>query len=127
MKPKADSLSIGEEVVLIDKVRQHSGGSELDEIYRYDKEREARLVYRTTEEAHPRSSQLLFRARYSPAAKITVPQERVDVVPAVPPHRPGVARCRKGLAQNCGFDPQPDSLRPRITSPNRRSKSWTVR
>jgi len=49
----ADALTEGQEVALIELDGQILGILELAEKYTYDKEREAREVYRTTDEAHP--------------------------------------------------------------------------
>jgi sulfate adenylyltransferase len=50
---QAASLTVGEEVVLADEQGELRGLLELQEKFPYDKKREAREVYRTTEEAHP--------------------------------------------------------------------------
>ncbi|HEX8463282.1 MAG TPA: sulfate adenylyltransferase [Abditibacterium sp.] len=75
---EAAGLHIGEEVALIDKFGNILAVLELDEIYRYDKEREARLVYATTEEAHPGVRNLFRRGDIQLGGKIRVLQERVD-------------------------------------------------
>ncbi|MCL4370667.1 MAG: sulfate adenylyltransferase, partial [Chloroflexi bacterium] len=49
----AHSLRDGEDLALTDAGGQVLGILELTERFTYDKQREARLVYRTTEEAHP--------------------------------------------------------------------------
>ena len=49
----ADTLAEGQEVALVEPGGHILGVLELAEKYEYDKEREAREVYRTTEEAHP--------------------------------------------------------------------------
>jgi ATP sulfurylase len=49
----ADSLVEGQEVALVEPDGQILGILELAEKYEYDKEREAREVYRTAEDAHP--------------------------------------------------------------------------
>ncbi|RYG68163.1 sulfate adenylyltransferase [bacterium] len=75
---EAEGLTIGEEVALIDKFGNILAVLELDEIYRYDKEREARLVYATTEQAHPGVRNLFRRGDIHLGGKIKVLQERVD-------------------------------------------------
>jgi sulfate adenylyltransferase len=75
---EAEGLKIGEEVALIDKFGNILAVLELDEIYRYDKEREARLVYATTEQAHPGVRNLFRRGDIHLGGKIKVLQERVD-------------------------------------------------
>jgi ATP sulfurylase len=49
----ADTLTEGQEVALVEPGGQILGVLELAEKYEYDKEREAREVYRTVEDAHP--------------------------------------------------------------------------
>ena len=49
----ADTLAEGQEIALVEPGGQILGILELAEKYEYDKEREAREVYRTTEDAHP--------------------------------------------------------------------------
>lgn len=50
---QASSFRIGEELALVGDDGQALGILELSEKFTYDKEREARLVYRTTDAAHP--------------------------------------------------------------------------
>lgn len=75
---EADSLVIGEEIALVDKFENILAVMDLEEIYRYDREREARLVYATTEEAHPGVRNLYRRGDIHLGGKIRVLQDRVD-------------------------------------------------
>ncbi|MCG2300859.1 sulfate adenylyltransferase [Staphylococcus epidermidis] len=50
---EADKLDIGDDIALYGEDGQLYGTLKLEEKYTYDKEKEARLVYGTTEEAHP--------------------------------------------------------------------------
>ncbi len=75
---EAQGLKIGKEVALIDTLGNILAVLELDEIYRYDKEREARLVYATTDQAHPGVRNLFRRGDIHLGGKIQVLQERVD-------------------------------------------------
>ncbi|MEO6908547.1 MAG: sulfate adenylyltransferase, partial [Abditibacteriaceae bacterium] len=50
---EAESLKVGQEVALVDKFENLLAVMTLEEIYKYDREREARLVYRTNDETHP--------------------------------------------------------------------------
>ncbi|MDU1641368.1 MAG: sulfate adenylyltransferase, partial [Staphylococcus epidermidis] len=50
---EADKLEIGDDIALYGEDGQLYGTLKLEEKYTYDKEKEARLVYGTTEEAHP--------------------------------------------------------------------------
>jgi sulfate adenylyltransferase len=51
---------------------------QVEEIYKYDREREARLVYRTTDDAHPGVRALYRRGDVHVGGKIQVLRERVD-------------------------------------------------
>ena len=75
---EAETLRIDEEVALIDKFENILAVMRLEEIYRYDREREARLVYRTTDEAHPGVRNLYSRGDIQLGGRIQVLQERVD-------------------------------------------------
>jgi sulfate adenylyltransferase len=50
---EAESLKPGENVALTDESGEPLGFLKVSEVYSYDKEEEARQVYRTTDEAHP--------------------------------------------------------------------------
>jgi sulfate adenylyltransferase len=52
-KKNADTLSIGQDVALVDKAGEVLGVLHLEEIYKHDKEKEAQKVYGTKDEAHP--------------------------------------------------------------------------
>jgi sulfate adenylyltransferase len=75
---EAESLVIGEEIALVDKFENILAVMDLEEIYRYDRDREARLVYATTEEAHPGVRNLYRRGDIHLGGKIRVLQDRVD-------------------------------------------------
>jgi sulfate adenylyltransferase len=75
---EAEGLEIDSEVALIDKFGNILAVLLLEEIYRYDREREARLVYRTTDESHPGVRNLYRRGEVHLGGRIQVLQERVD-------------------------------------------------
>ncbi|HEX8834658.1 MAG TPA: sulfate adenylyltransferase [Abditibacteriaceae bacterium] len=75
---EAQHLNIDDEVALVDKFENTLAVLQLEEIYKYDREREARLVYRTTDEAHPGVRNLYRRGEIHLGGKIQVLQERVD-------------------------------------------------
>ncbi len=52
-RAEADGLADGEDVALLDGLGRTVGVLQVEDRYPYDKEREARLVYRTTDPAHP--------------------------------------------------------------------------
>jgi sulfate adenylyltransferase len=76
---EAEALEIDEEVALIDKFDNILAVMHLEDIYRYDKEREAREVYRTADEAHPGIRNLFRRGDIHLGGKIKVLRQRGDV------------------------------------------------
>lgn len=75
---EAENLKIDGEVALVDKFGNILAVMQLEEIYKYDVEREARLVYRTTDEAHPGVRNLYRRGDVHLGGKIQVLQQRAD-------------------------------------------------
>jgi sulfate adenylyltransferase len=75
---EAEGLEIDKEVALVDKYENVLAVMELEEIYRYDREREARLVYHTTDEAHPGVRNLYHRGDVHLGGKIKVLRKRAD-------------------------------------------------
>ncbi len=75
---EAVGLHIDQEIALVDKFENILAVLELEEIYRYDKEREARLVYRTLEDAHPGVRNLFRRGDIHLGGRIRVLQDRGD-------------------------------------------------
>jgi sulfate adenylyltransferase len=75
---EAEDLKIGSEVALVDKFENVLAVMELEEIYKYDREREARLVYRTTDESHPGVKNLMRRGDVQLGGKISVLRKRAD-------------------------------------------------
>jgi sulfate adenylyltransferase len=94
---EAASLSIDQEIALVDKFENILAIMELGEIYRYDKEREARLVYRTLEDAHPGVRNLFRRGDIHLGGRIRVLQERADK--AFPDDRLTPLQVRRAFAQ----------------------------
>lgn len=75
---EAEALEIGTEVALVDKFENVLAIMDLEEIYKYDRERESRLVYRTTDESHPGVRNLLRRGDVHLGGKIRVLRKRAD-------------------------------------------------
>lgn len=75
---EADSLKQDEEVALIDKFDNILAVMHLEDIYKYDKQREAREVYRTDDEAHPGVRNLYRRGDIHLGGKIQVLAQRSD-------------------------------------------------
>lgn len=69
---EADSLSEGAEVALADSSGQVLAVLELEERYAYDKTREAALVYRTTDAAHPGVGWLYAQGEVLLGGRVTV-------------------------------------------------------
>lgn len=75
---EAEGLTIGTEVALVDKFENVLAVMDLEEIYKYDVEREARLVYRTTDESHPGVRNLYRRGDVHLGGKIKILRRRAD-------------------------------------------------
>jgi sulfate adenylyltransferase len=75
---EAEALEIDTEIALVDKFENILAVMQVEEIYKYDREREARLVYRTTDDAHPGVRALYRRGDVHVGGKIQVLRERVD-------------------------------------------------
>jgi sulfate adenylyltransferase len=67
-----DRLPQGGEVALTDEAGSAFAVLEVDEVYEYDKEREARCSFRTTDEAHPGVARLYAQKPLYLAGKVTV-------------------------------------------------------
>lgn len=103
---EAESLSLGTDVALVDKFENILAVMHLEEIYRYDREREARLVYRTTDEAHPGVRNLYRRGDVHLGGSIKVLQERVDSTfkeYRLTPERTRRAFAERGWSKIVGF------------------------
>ena len=75
---EAEGLKHNEEVALIDKFGNILAVLLLEEIYKYDKDREAKMVYGTADEAHPGVKNSYRRGDVNLGGKIQVLMERVD-------------------------------------------------
>ncbi len=75
---EAESLKQDQEVALIDKFDNILAVMSLEDIYKYDKQREAREVYRTDDEAHPGVKNLYRRGDIHLGGKIQVLAQRSD-------------------------------------------------
>jgi sulfate adenylyltransferase len=62
----------GDEVTLTDEAGRPFAVLEMDEVYEYDKDREARNAFRTTDEAHPGVARLYAQKPLYLAGKVTV-------------------------------------------------------
>ena len=94
---EAQSLNIDDEVALVDKFENILAVLQLEEIYKYDREREARLVYRTTDESHPGVNNLYRRGDVHLGGCIQVLSERVDTT--FPEYRLTPEKMRRAFAQ----------------------------
>lgn len=77
---EAEALHIDDEVALIDKFDNILAVMQLEEIYRYNREREAKLVYGTADESHPGVRNLFRRGDVHLGGRIQVLQERGDAI-----------------------------------------------
>lgn len=94
---ETEELKIGKEIALVDKFENILAVMDLEEIYKYDREREARLVYHTTEEAHPGVRNLYRRGEIHLGGRIRVLQERVDK--SFPEYRLSPQQTRRAFAE----------------------------
>src|SRR5262249_57763652 len=67
-----DRAPDGDEVALTDEAGKPFAVLEVDETYEYDKEREARAAFRTTDDAHPGVARLYGQKPLYLAGKVTV-------------------------------------------------------
>ena len=71
-RDEAASLKVGGQVALADEAGAPLAVLDLEETFEYDKQREAELVYRTTEDAHPGVAALYAQGDVLLAGKVTV-------------------------------------------------------
>jgi len=76
---QAEKLTEGEDVALYQGENHLLGVLHLAEKYRYDKEREAELVYRTTDEAHPGVKALYSQGEWLLGGRISLINRQLDV------------------------------------------------
>ena len=67
-----DSAPVGERVVLTDEGGRPVATLEVEEAYEYEKEREAELCFRTTDDAHPGVARLYGQKPQYLAGRVTV-------------------------------------------------------
>jgi sulfate adenylyltransferase len=77
----------GDEVALTDEAGKPFATLEVEEVYEYDKEREARNAFRTTDEAHPGVARLYAQKPLYLAGKVTVPSRRSRSSRSIRPRR----------------------------------------
>jgi sulfate adenylyltransferase len=75
---EAEGLKHNDEVALVDKYGNILAVLQLEEIYKYDREREAQMVYGTKDEAHPGVKNLYHRGDVHLGGPIQVLRERGD-------------------------------------------------
>ncbi|MGH2427417.1 MAG: sulfate adenylyltransferase [Candidatus Limnocylindria bacterium] len=93
----ADRLEIGSEISLVDDAGRAVGILELSEKYAYDKEHEARSVFRTTEEAHPGVARIQAAGDVYLGGEVWVLEEPQD--PPFAEHRRAPAQTRAIFAE----------------------------
>ena len=106
---EAETLNIGDSIALVDKFENILAVMDLEEIYRYNREREAQLVYRTSEDAHPGVRALYRRGEIHLAGPIQVLQERAsDSFPGqrLTPQQMRRAFAQRGWRKIVGFQTQ---------------------
>ena len=95
----------GDEVTLTDEVGKAFAVLEVDETYEYDKEREARNAFRTTDEAHPGVARLYAQKPLYLAGKVTVFERAQPAFPelALDPAETRAAFAERGWKRVVGF------------------------
>ena len=88
-----DSAPAGDAVALVDEGGRALGVIEVEDTYSYDKEREAELCFRTTEDAHPGVARLYAQKPLYLSGRVTV-FDRPD------PRSPSSLRTRPTLAES---------------------------
>jgi sulfate adenylyltransferase len=95
----------GDEVTLTDEAGTPYATLEVDEVFEYDKEREARNAFRTTDEAHPGVARLYAQKPLYLAGKVTVFQRAQPAFPelAFDPMDTRAAFAERGWKRVVGF------------------------
>ena len=95
----------GDEVALTDEAGKTFAALEVDETYEYDKEREARHAFRTTDEAHPGVARLCAQKPLYLAGKVTVFERAQPAFPelALDPADTRAAFAERGWKRVVGF------------------------
>jgi sulfate adenylyltransferase len=95
----------GDEVALTDQAGKPFAVVEVDETYEYDKEREARHAFRTTDEAHPGVARLYAQKPLYLAGKVTVFERAQSAFPelALDPADTRAAFAERGWKRVVGF------------------------
>jgi sulfate adenylyltransferase len=94
-----------DEVVLTDEAGKPYATLEVDEVYEYDKEREARSAFRTTDDAHPGVARLYAQKPLYLAGKVTVFERAQPPFPelALDPADTRAAFAERGWRRVVGF------------------------
>jgi sulfate adenylyltransferase len=95
----------GDEVALTDDTGKAFAVLEVDEVYEYDKEREARSAFRTTDEAHPGVARLYAQKPLYLAGKVTVFERAQPAFPelALDPTETRATFAERGWKRVVGF------------------------
>jgi sulfate adenylyltransferase len=100
-----DREPAGEEVALTDEAGKAYATLEVDEVYEYDKEREARSAFRTTDDAHPGVARLYAQKPLYLAGKVSVFERQQPAFPelALDPSETRAAFAERGWKRVVGF------------------------
>ena len=95
----------GDEVTLTDEAGKPFATLEVEEVYEYDKEREARSAFRTTDDAHPGVARLYAQKPLYLAGKVTVFERAEPAFPelALDPAETRSAFAERGWKRVVGF------------------------
>src|SRR5437764_784378 len=111
----------GDEVVLTDEAGKPFATLEVDETYEYDKEREARQAFRTTDEAHPGVARLYAQKPLYVGGKVTVFERAQPAFPelGLDPAETRTAFADRGWRRVVGFQ-TPNPTHPSHAHPTNR-------
>jgi sulfate adenylyltransferase len=100
-----DSAPTGDEVALTDESGRPLAVLEVDEVYEYDREREAERCFRTTEDAHPGVARLYAQKPLYLAGRVTVFERQEPPFPelALDPSETRSAFAERGWRRVVGF------------------------
>ena len=117
-----DGAPQGDRVALADESGTPVAVLEVEDVYDYDKEREAELAYRTTDQEHPGVARLYEQKPMYLAGKVTVFERATPQFPELaqgPARHAGDLRRARLAARRRLPDPEPDPPRARVPDEGR--------
>ena len=117
----------GDRIVLADESGRPLAVLEVEEVYGYDKEREAERSFRTTDDAHPGVARLYGQPDRYVAGPVTVFERQEPSFPELrlDPRDTRALFAERGWKRWSGSRPATRSTGPTSTSPSPRWSPWT--